>query len=102
MYLAIPPQPDCATAWRAAAGAVDAATGRSAYNVIIDIADPVSGTGPDDPRVKVVDAFLQPFDKSVETALKRVRKVSGFPAGSSDQSRTYTIHFQPKSSQGNG
>lgn len=75
MYLAIPPQPDCATAWRAAAGAVDAATGRSAYNVIIDIADPVSGAGPDDPRVKVVDAFLQPFDKSVETVANTI-----FPA----------------------
>lgn len=42
------------------------------------------------------------FDASVESALKKVRKVSGFPAGATDQSRTYTIHFQPRSSQGTG
>jgi TonB family protein len=42
------------------------------------------------------------FDRSVETALKKVRNVRGFPAGSSDQHRTYTIHFQPTSSQGTG
>jgi TonB family protein len=42
------------------------------------------------------------FDRSVGTALKKVRNVRGFPAGSSDQHRTYTIHFQPTSSQGTG
>jgi colicin import membrane protein len=42
------------------------------------------------------------FDRSVETVLKKVRNVRGFPAGSSDQKRTYTIHFQPTSSQGTG
>lgn len=72
MYLPIPSQPDCVSAWREAVRAVDAAPGREAYNVVIDIADPLSGTSPDDPRVAVVDAFLQPYEKSVETVANTI------------------------------
>lgn len=75
MYLAIPPQPDCASAWRAAVKAVDLRPGDSAYNVVIDIADPIAGTDPTDPRVAVVDAFLRRFDKSVEAVANTI-----FPA----------------------
>jgi hypothetical protein len=72
MYLPIPSQPDCARAWREAVRAVDAAPGREAYNVVIDIADPLAGTGPDDPRVAIVNAFLEPYEKSVETVANTI------------------------------
>ena len=55
MYLPIPPQPDCVSAWRAAVAAVDAQPGDSAYNVLIDITDPLGCTGGNDPRVAIVD-----------------------------------------------
>jgi hypothetical protein len=42
MYLPIPSQPDCASAWREAVRAVDGRPGHAAYNVIIDIADPIA------------------------------------------------------------
>jgi TonB family protein len=42
------------------------------------------------------------FDASVEATLKRFTKVNAFPAGATDSSRTYTIQFQPRSSQGTG
>ena len=45
MSLPIPLQPDCASAWRAAVAAVDLQPGDSAYNVLIDIADPLIGAG---------------------------------------------------------
>ncbi|WP_242187230.1 hypothetical protein [Sphingomonas sp. CARO-RG-8B-R24-01] len=72
MYVPIPSQPDCVSAWREAVRAVDAAPGHEAYNVVIDIADPVSGANPEDPRVQVVDAFLRPFEKSVETVANTI------------------------------
>jgi hypothetical protein len=67
MYLPIQSQPDCAAAWRAAVAGVDAQYGDSAYNVVIDVTNPLAGGGLDDPRVAVVEAFLQGFGKSVET-----------------------------------
>ena len=72
MYLPIPSQPDCASAWRAAVAMVDKKAGHSAYNVIIDIADPINGTTLDDSRVAVVDQFLRRFDKSVETVANTI------------------------------
>jgi hypothetical protein len=46
MYLPVPPQRDCASAWREAVRAVDAQTGHSAYNVIIDIANTAGTIAP--------------------------------------------------------
>ena len=76
MYLPVPPQPDCASAWREAVRAVDGQPGRAAYNVIIDIADPTAHANLADPRVAVVDEFLSDCEKSVETVANTI-----FPAG---------------------
>lgn len=72
MSLPILPQPDCASAWRAAVAAVDLQPGDSAYNVLIDIANPLAGTSITDPRVAVVEAFLQPYGKSVEAVANTI------------------------------
>ena len=76
MYLPIPPQPDCARAWREAVRAVDAQPGHSAYNVIIDVTDPIAHTTRQDSRIAVVDDFLSGCDKSVDTVANTI-----FPAG---------------------
>lgn len=76
MYLPIPPQPDCATAWREAVRHVDAQSGHAAYNVIIDVADPTVNANRKNPQVAVVDDFLSNCDKSVETVANTI-----FPAG---------------------
>ena len=76
MYLPIPPQPDCASAWREAVRAVDSRPGHSAYNVIIDIADPIANATLGDARIATVDKFLSNCDKSVETVANTI-----FPAG---------------------
>ena len=76
MYLPVPPQPDCAAAWRAAVGAVDSQSGHSAYNVIIDVVDPTVNNTRQDPRIAVVDDFLGRSDKSVEAVANTI-----FPAG---------------------
>jgi thymidylate synthase len=65
MYLPVPPQPDCSTAWLAAVKLVDAHAGHEAHNVIIDIANPVAETTRQNPVVKTVDDFLEGQDKSV-------------------------------------
>lgn len=64
MYLPIPPQPDCASAWREAVRAVDGQPGHSAYNVIIDVAHPTADNTRQDPRIAVVDNFLSGCDKN--------------------------------------
>jgi hypothetical protein len=76
MYLPIPSQPDCATAWREAVRVVDAQHSHSAYNVIIDISDPTAHATRHDPRVAVVENFLSGCDKSIETIANTI-----FPAG---------------------
>jgi len=76
MYLPIPSQPDCASAWREAVRAVDDRPGHAAYNVIIDIADPIAHATLANPRVAVVDEFLSDCEKSVETVANTI-----FPAG---------------------
>jgi hypothetical protein len=58
MYTAIPPQPTNAQGWLAAAAAVQDAGGE-AYNVVIDIADPLAVTGPDEDILTTVDHFLR-------------------------------------------
>lgn len=76
MYLPIPSQHDCASAWREAVRAVDCQQGHAAYNVIIDVADPIAHATLADPRIAVVDDFLSPYEKSVETVANTI-----FPAG---------------------
>ncbi|WP_082167261.1 MULTISPECIES: hypothetical protein [Methylobacterium] len=75
MYLPVPPQPDCATAWREAVRAVDAEPGHEAYNVIIDVADPTAGSTIAHPGVAAVDAFLASCAKPIETVANTI-----FPA----------------------
>jgi hypothetical protein len=75
MYLPVPSQPDCASAWREAVRRVDAAPGHAAYNVIIDVEDPIARASRQDPRVVAVDDFLLARDKSVETIANTI-----FPA----------------------
>jgi hypothetical protein len=75
MYLPIPSQPDCASAWREALSAVDAKPGHEAYNVVIDVVDPVANTTRQDARIAVVDDFLMGCDKSLETIANTI-----FPA----------------------
>lgn len=76
MYLPIPSQPDCASAWREALRAVDSRPGHSAYNVIIDIADPIANATLASPGIAIVDEFLAGYEKSVETVANTI-----FPAG---------------------
>ena len=76
MYLPIPSQPDCASAWREAVRAVDARPGHAAYNVIIDITDPVARATLANPSIGAVDEFLSDCEKSVETVANTI-----FPAG---------------------
>lgn len=76
MYLPIPSQPDCASAWREAVRAVDGRPGHSAYNVIIDVTDPIAKATLADARIAVVDEFLSASDKSVETVANTI-----FPSG---------------------
>ena len=79
MYTPIPPQPTNAQAWLAAAAAVQDAGGE-AYNVVIDIADPLAVTGPDDAILTEVDQFL----RSITSTRFRCRQydLSARPAGS--------------------
>jgi thymidylate synthase len=58
MYTPILPQPTNAQAWLAAASAVQDAGGES-YNVVIDIADPLVVSGPDEAILATVDQFLR-------------------------------------------
>jgi hypothetical protein len=76
MYLPVSPQPDCASAWREAVRAVDGQSGHSAYNVIVDVADPTVNATRANPKIAVVDDFLSGCDKSVETIANTI-----FPAG---------------------
>lgn len=76
MYLPVPPQPDCVSAWREAVRLVDGAAGHQAYNVIIDVADPSARANLADPVVAEVDAFLAGRGKKpIETVANTI-----FPA----------------------
>lgn len=59
MYLPVPSQPDCVTAWREAVRLVDAQPKHEAYNVIVDVANPIARSTLDDPVVATVSDFLQ-------------------------------------------
>jgi hypothetical protein len=75
MYLPIPPQPDCASAWREAVRLVDMAPKHSAYNVIIDITDPAANSTLKHPGIATVDNFLAKQAKPIETVANTI-----FPA----------------------
>lgn len=76
MYLPIPSQPDCVSAWREAVRHVDAQSGHHAYNVIIDVADPTARASMADPVVAAHDKFLLAWDqKPIETVSNTI-----FPA----------------------
>lgn len=75
MYLPVPTQPDCARAWREAVRLVDAKPGHEAYNVLIDISDPIAGASTAHPGVAAVDAVLAARAKPVETVANTI-----FPA----------------------
>lgn len=67
MYLAVPSQPDCVSAWREAVRHVDAQAGHEAHNVLLSIEDPTAGASLADPRVSAVNDFLLCHEKSVRT-----------------------------------
>lgn len=72
MYLPVPSQPDCATAWREGLRAVLTAGG-DASNVVLDIADPLAGSTLADPVVAAVDGFLRDKDKKrIETVANTI------------------------------
>lgn len=76
MYLPVPSQPDCVSAWREAVRLVDGAAGHQAHNVIIDVADPSARATLSDPVVAEVDGFLAAHDKKpIETVANTI-----FPA----------------------
>lgn len=76
MYLAIPPQPDCVSAWLEATKTVDGRTGHEEHNVIIDVADPTARATLADPAVAIVNEFLSDWrQKPIETVANTI-----FPA----------------------
>lgn len=76
MYLPVPPQPDCVSAWLEAVRVVNARPGHHDHNVIIDVADPLARATLSDPVVAAVDAFLGDRDtKRIETVANTI-----FPA----------------------
>ncbi len=76
MYLPVPSQPDCLSAWREAVRVVDAAKGHEAHNVIIDVAEPTVRATMADPAVAAVSAFLAwKKKKPIETVANTI-----FPA----------------------
>lgn len=85
MYLPIPPQPDCATAWLEAATTVNAISGHEAHNVIIGVENPVINATLANPIVAKVNAFLAKEGKSVECIANTI-----FPK------TLYQIHGAPK------
>jgi thymidylate synthase len=85
MYLPIPSQPDCISAWREAVQAVDERPGHQAHNVIIDIENPTANASLRDSRVAIVNDFLEVREKSVETVANTI-----FPEG------LYYRHGAPK------
>jgi hypothetical protein len=77
MYLPVPSQPDCFSAWREAMRLVDVETGHQAYNVIIDVADPTVRATLADPAVAILSSFLEEHGKKpIETVANTI-----FPAG---------------------
>jgi thymidylate synthase len=59
MYLPIQSQQTCVQAWLAAVMAVHNMNGHEAYNVIIDIENPIERTEGDEQVIELVDSFLR-------------------------------------------
>lgn len=78
MYLPVPQQPDCATAWLEAVKLLDNQQGHlghsahQAMNVIVDVADPTAGATLAHPVVRHVNDFLMDREKSVETVANTI------------------------------
>jgi hypothetical protein len=72
VYLPIPPQPDCASAWLRAVQAVNPLHGHEASNVVIDVADPTAGSNTSNPIVARVNEMLLRCDKSVEAVANTI------------------------------
>jgi thymidylate synthase len=78
VYLPVPSQPDCATAWLAAVKLVDSQhghhgqPGHQAMNVIVNVDDPTAAATLAHPVVSHVDDFLMARDKSVETVANTI------------------------------
>jgi hypothetical protein len=86
VHLSIPTQPDCATAWLEAVRQVEALKqGHEAYNVLIDVVDPIANTTLANPIVRRVNEFLEEREKSLETIANTI-----FP------SALYRLHGHPK------
>ncbi len=76
MYLPVPPQPDCVSAWLKAVRLVNARPGHHDHNVVIDVANPLARASLSDPVVAEVDAFFENRDtKRIETVANTI-----FPA----------------------
>lgn len=77
MYLPVPSQLDCFSGWREAVRLVDAQPDHQAYNVIIDVADPLARASLADPSVAKVDEYLvRHGEKPIETVANTI-----FPLG---------------------
>lgn len=62
MYRGIPPQKSCARAWVAASAALISSDDEG-YNVVIDVADPITHDEKDNEVITLVDKFLKLYDK---------------------------------------
>jgi hypothetical protein len=86
VYIPVPPQPDCVSAWREAVRLVNVQPGHQAYNVIIDVTAPTKRASVGDPAIAVVNSFLlEHGSKAVETVANTI-----FPAA------LYRRHGAPK------
>jgi hypothetical protein len=85
VYLPIPPQPDCASAWLEAVKQVNGKKGHEAHNVMIDVENPIATTTLANPVVRHVNDFLVARDKSVESIANTI-----FPQA------LYSLHGMPK------
>jgi len=72
VYLPVPPQPDCASAWLEATKLVNGKTGHEALNVVIDVENPTKGATLANPIVTYVNDFLLSREKSVETVANTI------------------------------
>jgi hypothetical protein len=66
VYLPIPPQLDCVSAWLEAAAVVNGKPHHQAHNVIIGVENPIGGATLAHPLVKRVNELLSKHDKSIE------------------------------------
>jgi hypothetical protein len=73
VYLPVPQQPDCATAWLEAVKLVNGQSGHQAMNVIIDVVNPTAAATLGHPIVAQVNEFLLARNnKSVETVANTI------------------------------